>query len=138
MTSDLDTARRSAGGRSRATAYLRDFLPGILGYIVVLALVGAFGDLDGETPTRFGWAMLPVVPAVWLGWAVLRHLRRVDEYEQVVLLRGLSVGFAVAMLAAVVLGMLAVAGLDLLIAPWLVFAAGMTSWAVATGILNAR
>ena len=138
MTSDLDTPRRSAGDRSRATAYLRDFLPGVVGYVVVIGLVGAFGDLDGDSPARFGWALLPVLPALWIGWAVLRHLRRVDEYEQLVLMRGLAVGFAVAMLAAVVFGMLAVAGVALLLAPWFVFAAGMAGWAVATGVLNAR
>jgi len=105
-------------------------------YVVAIGVVVAWGDPDGESPWRFAWALLPVLPIVGVVRAVVRGLRRSDEYAQLVQLRGLAVGFAVAMFACVVLGMLAVAGLSVPAGPWLAFSAGMVSWAVATAIAS--
>jgi hypothetical protein len=63
--------------------------------------------------------------------------RRVDEYQKLLLLQSLAVGFAVAMLAAITLGLLATAGLRLADAPWIVYGAGMLGWAL-TGIYAGR
>jgi hypothetical protein len=68
---------------------------------------------------------------------VFRHVHRVDEYQRLLLLRSLAVGFAVAMLAALTLGFLANAGLRFADAPWLMLAAGMLGWAL-TGVCVAR
>ena len=99
MTSKLDSRDRSSGDRSRTRAYLRDFLPGVVGYAVVLVPVLAWGHLDGSSPLRFVWALLPVIPALWMVRAVLRHPGRVRRLpgELFSLLKGSSVGFAVAM-----------------------------------------
>lgn len=131
MTSKLDT-RTSSGDRARARAYLRDFLPGMVGYVVVLPLVIHFGGLGGTAPSRWVWALLPLIPLAWVAVAVLRHLRRVDEYQQRQLLQGLSIGFVVAMLAALTVGLLSMAGLDLPSAGWIIFGAGMAAWALST------
>jgi hypothetical protein len=88
MTSDLDSSSNSRGDRARTRAYLRDFLPGIGGYLVVLALVVKFGNLDGSSPWRFLWAVLPVIPALWCLRAVARHIGRIDDYQQRLLLKG--------------------------------------------------
>ncbi|WP_432492340.1 hypothetical protein [Kineococcus auxinigenes] len=136
MTSDLDTPQRSTGDRARARAYLRDFLPAMVGYVVVLLAVGTFGDLDGDSPWRFLWALLPVLPVLAVVRAVARALRRSDEYAQLLQLRALAVGFAVAMTACVVLGLLEFAGLVVPVGPWLAFGAGMLSWAVAAGVAH--
>jgi hypothetical protein len=69
--------------------------------------------------------------------AVFRQVRRVDEYQRLLLLGSLAVGFAVAMLAAITLGFLTIAGLRLPDAPWIVFGAGMLGWAL-TGICVGR
>lgn len=130
MTRNLDTQGTSQGDRTRSRAYLRDFLPGMIGYCVVLVAVLIFGDLDGRSPWRFLWALLPVVPLLWVLRAIVRHLRRVDEYQQRQLLLELGVGFAVAMVAAVTLGFLGIAGLNMRFAGWIVFMIGMASWIV--------
>jgi len=106
-------------------------------YALVLAAVLSWGGLDGHSSWRFVWALAPVLPAAWIARAVLRHVRRVDEYQKLLLLQSLAVGFAVAMLTAITLGFLGTAGLSLADAPWIVYGAGMLGWAV-TGICAGR
>ena len=137
MTSDVDSGR-STGDRRRAWAYHRDFWPGIVGYAVVLGAVTVWGGLDGGSPWRYVWAVLPVLPALLIVRAVVRHLRRIDEYERLLLLQGLGVGFAVAMITAMITGFLGVAGAAALGSGWIVFLAGMVAWALATGVLTRR
>ncbi|UQU66670.1 hypothetical protein COUCH_10565 [Couchioplanes caeruleus] len=134
MTSELDTSVPSRRDRARAVAYIRDLAPAMAAYVVAIVVVVAWGHLDGESPWRFVWALLPVLPVLGVVRAVVRGLRRSDEYAQLIQLRGLAVGFAVAMVAYVVLGMLTIAGLSTPAGPWIAFGAGMVSWAAATAI----
>src|SRR3954452_16164751 len=137
MTRSLDGRRRSEGDRAKARAYNREFWPGMAAYMLVLAAVLRWGGLDGHSPWRFVWALAPVLPAAWTVAGVLRHVRRVDEYQRVLLLQSIAVGFAVAMLTAVTLGFLGIAGLSSAEAPWIVYLAGMLGWAI-TGIRVGR
>jgi hypothetical protein len=137
MTSTLDSDRPSAGDRANARAYSREFWPGMAAYALVLTAVLTWADLDGHSPWRFVWALAPVLPAAWTVRTVVRQVHRVDEYQRLLLLRSLAVGFAVAMLAAITLGFLAIAGLRLVDAPWIVVGAGMLGWAL-TGICVGR
>ena len=135
MTRKLDTSHDgtpSRGDKARAKTYVREFVPGMVGYCVVLVLVLVFGDLDGTSSWRFVWAILPVLPLLLVLRAVSRHLRRVDEFQQHQLLQGLGIGFAVAMVAAVTLGFLGIAGMDMRLAGWFIFAAGMAGWIVGS------
>jgi glucose-6-phosphate-specific signal transduction histidine kinase len=137
MTSKLDNESATASERATARAYSREFWPAMVGYAVVLVATLTWGHLDGDSPLRFVWALAPVIPAVWIVRAVFRQVHRVDEYQRLLLLKSLAVGFAVAMLAAITLGFLANAGLRFTDAPWLMLAAGMLGWAV-TGICVGR
>lgn len=137
MTSDLDNIPESAGDRVRTKAYHRDFWPSIVGYGAVLTAVLIWGGLDGHSPSRFLWALLPVVPALWTVRAVLRHVRRIDDYQQLLLLNGLAVGFAIAMIASLTVGFLGIAGLPMQGAGWVIYSAGMLGWLVA-GLLARR
>lgn len=139
MTSKLDKRERSAGDRARAWAYHRDFWPGIIGYGVVLTVVLVWGNLDGHSAWRYLWAALPVVPALWIVRAVLRHIGRIDDYQRHLLLRGLAGGFAIAMVASVTMGFLGIAGQlsSPPLAGWIIYGAGMLGW-VVTGQLAQR
>jgi len=136
MTSDLDNGR-TASDRTKARAYNRDFWPGMVGYAIVLVAVLNWGGLDGHSPWRFIWALAPVLPAAWMVRAVFRQVQRVDEYQKLLLIQSLAVGFAVAMLTSISLGFLAIAGLQLADAPWIVFGAGMLGWGL-TGVCVGR
>lgn len=138
MTSDLDRRQASAGDRARARAYYREFWPGMAGYVVVLAAVVTWGHLEGDSAWRYVWSVLPVVPALWVVRALLRHVARVDDYQRLLMLRGFAGGFAVSMLAAVTIGMLGVAGLALPAAGWVVYGAGMLGWAASSALAARR
>lgn len=110
----------------------------MLAYCLVLVLVLTFGDLDGTSPWRFVWAVLPVLPLIWVCLAVVRHLRRLDDYQQRLTLLSLGVGFAVAMAAAVSMGLLGAAGLQATATPWIIFGAGMAGWGVTSIVVGHR
>ncbi len=107
-------------------------------YAIVLAGVGIWGHLDGSSPWRFLWALLPVIPALWTVRAVLRHLGRVDDFQRLLLLQGLAVGFGIAMIASVTVGFLGIAGLRLPAAGWVIYGAGMVGWAGGSALVPKR
>ncbi|MEO6956704.1 MAG: hypothetical protein ABI137_08175, partial [Antricoccus sp.] len=109
MTSNLDTKNSSRGDKARAKKYLVEFLPAMLAYVVVLLLVLVFGDLTSNKPSRIIWALLPIVPLVAVVWAVVRHLHRIDQFQSQLMYRGLSIGFVGAVAAAVTIGFLEIA-----------------------------
>ncbi len=121
-TSIVDARNRSV--------YRRDMLPALVGYAVTLAvtlpLVGDEVDSTGE------WILilLPIVPALWGVRAVARHLRRIDEYQRSLMLEAMAAGFGVAMVTAITLGFVGVAGVASTAAGWIVYGAGMATWAV--------
>jgi hypothetical protein len=135
MTSDLDSRSRSVGDRARARAYHRDVWPGIAGYVIVLTAVITWGHLDGHSSWRYVWALLPVIPALWIVRAVVRRIGRIDDYQRLLSLRGLAVGFAIAMLASLTVGFLGIAGLELPAGEWIIYSAGMLGW-VVTGMVT--
>jgi O-antigen/teichoic acid export membrane protein len=140
MTSHLDTRRGSRGDGARARAYLRDFVPAMAGYVLAITAVGTWGDLDGRSPWRYAWALLPVLPVLAVVRAVRRALRRADEYARLVQLSGIAVAFAATMVACVLLGMLAIAGAPLpeALALWVPFGVGMLTWAAAVALAARR
>ncbi|MFP5311068.1 MAG: hypothetical protein ACLGH7_01430 [Actinomycetes bacterium] len=137
MTNKLDKDDRSAGDRAVSRAYHREFWPGIGAYAVVLTGVLLWGGLDGDSTWRFAWAVLPVIPGLWIVRAVLRHARRIDDYQRLLLLQALGGGFAVAMVASVSVAFLEIAGLSVVGIGWIIYAAGMLGW-IITGAVVAR
>lgn len=138
MTSNLDKSSRSRGDTARARAYLKDFLPGMVAYCLVLTAVVRLGDLGGSSHWRFLWALLPVIPILWVVRAVARHLGRIDEYQQHQGLQGIGISFAATMIAAIGAGLLGIAGLNMRFAGLLVFGVGMMTWVIAASTLAAR
>ncbi|GAB2815041.1 hypothetical protein GCM10027022_01310 [Alpinimonas psychrophila] len=138
MTNNLDSSGVSAGDRAISRSYLREFWSGMIAYFVILAAVLLWGQLDGDSPWRFVWALLPVLPALWLVVALLRHIRRIDDYQRQLLLQGLAAGFALAMLASVTFGFLAIAGLEVPGMAWIIYSIGMLGWLVASQVVKYR
>ena len=132
MTNDLDRTSRSEGDRTRARAYHWDFWPSMVAYGLVLTAVLIWGHLDGQSPWRYLWALVPVVPTIWTVRAVGRHVTRIDDYQRLLLLKGLAAGFAVAMIASLTMGFLGIAGLRTPAAGWIIYSAGMLGWLIAS------
>lgn len=97
-----------------------------------------WGDLDGDSPWRFLWAVLPVIPALWIVRAVLRHVRRIDDYQRLLLLQALGGGFAVAMIASVTMAFLEIAGLSIPGVGWIIYGAGMLGWIISGAVVGRR
>jgi MFS family permease len=138
MTNKLDSQDRSSGDRAKSRAYHLDFWPGMAAYAVVLTGTLLWGNLDGDSPWRFVWAVLPVVPTLWIVRAVLRHIRRIDDYQRLLLLQGLGVGFAVSMVGAVTMAFLEIAGLRVSGGGWIIYGVGMLGWIIGGTVAGRR
>lgn len=136
LMNEIHEPKLSAADRRERTQYLKEFGPAIGGYVVVLIAVLTLVDEDADGARV--WYLLPVVPMVFAGLAVYRSVQRSDEYGRLVQLEAMALGFAAAMLAAVTIGFLGVTGVAWTFAGWLVFGAGMFTWALAVGLRGAR
>lgn len=129
----------SAVERHQTRQYLREFVPGLVGYGIALLLAIIFGDTAGEISWRLLWWLGPLLFVGLVIRAVVRALRRNDEYQRQISLEGMSVGFAASMLAALTFGLLGVqVDLPAGAAVWGVFVIGILSWGVAVTVRPTR
>lgn len=110
-------------------AYRRDMLPAIVGYAVLLAIAVAVVGDDVESIGEWAITLAPAIPALWGVRAVVRHLRRVDDYQRMLQLEAMASGFGVAMVVALTLGIVGAAGVASVATGWIVYGAGMLAWA---------
>jgi hypothetical protein len=116
MTERTNTERRSA------RAYLREFTPAVVGYVLVLGTIIVLVDFRTA-----------VIPALWGMRAVIRHLGRIDEMQRALQVDGMAAGFGVAMITAITIGFLALAGMNTnRWGTWVIYSAGMLTWGVAS------
>jgi hypothetical protein len=98
--------------------------------------------LDPDAGASVGnlvWSMLPMVPAVWFVWAQVRALRRADEYQRLLQLEALAIGFATVILLAMAGGLLDGAGLgDPAQSLQVTFIGGTVAWVVASAVIGRR
>ncbi len=117
--------------RDVGKAYGREFTPAMIGYVVATLAVSFLIDFETAGWWKYGVALLPILPALWGVRAVARHLGRIDEMHRAAHLVAMSFGFGVAMVVALTIGFLSVAGLETeRWGSWLIYASGMASWAV--------
>jgi hypothetical protein len=116
--------------RAQTAATFRDAVPAV---VVLVLLEGLLATVDlhaGDHPWHLAVALLPVLPALWLGWAQVRSLRRADEYQRTLQLEAMAVGFAVAMAVALVGGLVDTADVGSSTQfLQITFIAGIVSWA---------
>jgi hypothetical protein len=132
-------SRTSNLERRQQRAELRDAAPAFVALIVTNAIV-AVADLE---PDRHGWhvavALLPLPAALWLAWVHVRVLRRCDEYQRIVHLQALAIGFLVSMLIALTGGLLSAVevGSDATYLQ-LTFIIGIVAWVGSLAALSRR
>ena len=135
-----DEPTMSEGDRRRSRAYLREFLPGMIGYVVAIAVIVAVVDEQATTTNRL-LVLLPLLPSLWAMRAIVRMIGRSDELVRSVHYRAMSVGFGAAMMTAMAAGLFSIPGDTELfgrLAPWLIFSVGMMGWGLASGLLASR
>ncbi|MGO2660274.1 hypothetical protein [Mycetocola reblochoni] len=138
MTNDSDTRSAGPSERRRTRRFAAQFSVAMAAYIVAVIASVVWGGLDGEDPSRFAWAVLPVLPIAWLAVILIRFVLGSDEFEFVQALKGLAVGFVVTMLLAVLAGFLDIAGLSIPGLGWWLYAGGMLAWLAATVAIRLR
>jgi len=126
--------RTSTRERTETRAVLREATPAILALLATEAIVMSV-HLDGAANRwDVALALLPVLPAVWLGWTQLRSLQRADEYQRLVQLEAMAVGFGTALLVALVGGLVDSAGVGSAAQSLqLTFILGVLAWAGTFG-----
>ncbi len=86
---------------------------------------------------RVLWALLPILPLIWMVVIVARRVREMDEYQRKLFFPGLAVGFTVSTVAAVTLGTLGSTGLPVPNGGWLIAVVGVLSWEVTNLLVGA-
>jgi hypothetical protein len=91
---------------ARDRAALRDGVPAVRALMV---LNGSLIVLDPHGPVSAWyllWSFSPLLPLLWFMWVQLRSLRRADEYQRVIQLRALAIGFAAVIVLSQLAGLL--------------------------------
>lgn len=134
MTKTADQ-RKSASDQTRDRAALRDM---ILPFILLLLLNGSliFFNPQGEpTPLSVLWAFSPLLPFGWLIWTQVRALRRADEYQRMVQLEAMAIGFATMVFLSMVAGLLEGAGMgDPRQSLQVIYIGGVLIWVAALAV----
>ena len=139
MVDGQNPIRTSTSDVVRRRVFLRDVAP------AVTFLVAAQGSLvlldpDGGASARnLVWSLLPLLPACWLCWALLRNLRRADEFQRVLQLQAMAIGFGACVLLSLASGLLDAAGIGTASQGLqITFIGGVLAWLGAQGFLSWR
>src|SRR4249920_1735711 len=134
-----DGERRSSSDVARDKAMMRDIAPGLVVLVVTQGSLVIL-DPDGQASAwNVVWALLPLIPASWLVWAQLRSLKRADEFQRIIQLESLSIGFGVAIMLALLGGLLDAAGIgDPRQSLQVTFIVGVLAWIGALAVKTVR
>lgn len=83
-------------------------------------------------------AVLPLAPMVWVAFALVGHLRSVDEMQRQLIINSLAIGFGASIFVALALGMVRMGGVSVPMPEWVIFVAGMSAWGVTATVLSLR
>jgi len=97
--------RTSRSDEARARAQLLDWLPAVI-VLVLLSLVVEFGLFGSDGSWDLFWSLLNLAPVLWIVRAVVRGLRRADEYQARRQLEAMAIGFGVQTTALFTIGQL--------------------------------
>lgn len=128
--------RLSAADRRQRDSYLREFIPAIALFGILLAIVEI--TVDPDTPRARLWVLLPVLPMIGVAVALYRAVQRADEYGRIVMLECMALGFGTSMITAMALGFLGGVGVAWTFGGWLVFGVGMTTWGLTLLVRGIR
>lgn len=135
MTSDLDTDGDSPGELHRRRVFRAQIWSGAALLLLTNVALHYWGQAPG--PWRWFWAVLPILPAVWMVIALLWRVRQLDEYQRKLFFPGLVVGFTVSMVSAIILGTLSSANLGVPNGGWIIAVLGIVSWEATNLVVGA-
>ncbi|WNO76681.1 hypothetical protein [Streptomyces sp. AM8-1-1] len=101
--------RDSRSDMVRARALFLDWLPAVVA-LVLLSLISEFELFGSAGSWEVFWSLLYLAPGWWIVRAVVRSLRRADEYQRRCQLEALAIGFGVLTMAIYAVGLLQAVG----------------------------
>ncbi|MFE6132656.1 hypothetical protein ACFQ6Q_31015 [Streptomyces sp. NPDC056437] len=101
--------RDSRSDMVRARALFVDWLPAVVA-LVLLSLISELGLFGSAGSWEVFWSLLNLAPGLWIVRAVVRGLRRADEYQRRCQLEALAIGFGVLTMAIYAVGLLQAVG----------------------------
>ncbi|MGX1884847.1 hypothetical protein [Streptomyces sp. NPDC055287] len=101
--------RQSRSDTARVRAWFLDWLPAVI-VLGLLSLISEFGLFGSADSWKLLWSLLNLAPGLWIVRAVIRSLRRADEYQRRCQLEALAIGFGVLIMAIYTVGLLQAAG----------------------------
>ncbi|MDA3146482.1 hypothetical protein JSO19_03710 [Leucobacter sp. UCMA 4100] len=121
-----------------AITYVWEMTSGLLLFILLFIALPALWHTEHGTWQHLTRTLLPLVPLVWVPFAIWRHGRRMDEMQRQFFSRSMSFGFAAAMVAAVTIGLLEGGGFSIPMSGMVIFTVGMAAWGIALPVSFAR
>ena len=135
MSSEVNRERKSSSDVARYRAAVRDTMPALVTLVVVQGSLVLLDPDGGASGWNLLWSVLPLVPALWLVWAQLRSLRRADEYQRIVQLEAMAIGFGTVIVVSLAGGLLDGAGIgDPRQSLPVTFILGILAWIAALAI----
>jgi hypothetical protein len=136
MTRDLDSDAESPTEMRRQHIFRTQAWVGAGSFLLAVFARDQWGDLNGTSPWRFVWALIPLLPLAWIVAVTVHRVRQMDEYQLKLLFPGLAIGFTVAIVAAITVALLSATGLNMSGAGWLVVLCGLVSWQVTNQVVG--
>ncbi len=131
--------RRSASDVARDRAMLRDIAPGLAGLVVTQATLLIIDPQGSASAWNVVWSLLPMIPALWLVWSQVRSLRRADEFQRMMQLEAMAIGFGAVTMLALLGGLLDAAGIgDPRQSLQITFIVGVLVWIGALAVRTTR
>ncbi len=113
--------------------YILELAGAMILYGLVLIPVARWIDSNRASELRWIVGLLPLVPTILAGWAILRFFERMDELARKQLTEALAFAFTASALLVLTVGFLETAGLDRLSVWWIWVGMG-SMWLVGSGI----
>jgi hypothetical protein len=111
MPTETNRERKSSSDVIRYRAAVRDTTPALVTLLAVQASLVLLDPDGGANAWNLVWSLLPLLPAVWLVRAQRRSLRRADEYQRIVALEAMAIGFGTVIVLSLAGGLLDAAGI---------------------------
>jgi hypothetical protein len=135
MTSDLDSGGESTIEIRRRRIFRVRIWVGVGCFLLANFALYLWGN--GAGPWRIVWAVLPLLPVVWIVIVTVLRVRQMDEYQVKLFFPGLAVGFSLSMVTAITLGTFNAAGFSVPNGGWAVALVGILAWEVTNLVTGA-